>query len=245
MEAVNCLQLLKDYMLEKKLNGEIRYRAEYSHLVRAANNSISLDTTEIGQSFSIELQDGKRFYRTLVVASCNELDKIKAAIDLASVNISIMPEIPFAKEMESITESSAVLSFYDPDTEILSKGVEFFHSTISKFSPMGVTVSGMFSSGSYEYGIINTLSQTPLYYKGSDFEAEIVLQMVANKKEVRATQVGESFRDFEPNRLWLELELFLELEKLPFAAFQPQPMDIVFGKDAFSSILMFLLWLGL
>ncbi len=248
MEIIVCLEQLKEYLLSKNVSGEIRYQAEHSHLVRVANNSISLNTTQLGAKFYIEIQVGEKLFKTSVVAVSSELDRVKSIIDSAVENIGIMPDIEFLTGLNGLTESEPIVSEKALEMESISSnvGVDIFATTVQKFAVRNVSLSGIFSCGSYEYAIVNTNSRRPLYFKGADFGVELVLALQGTNKEVRASQVGEYLSQLSLEEMWQVLEVQLKIkETTTFAQFTPRPVDVVFGKDALAAIVSLFLRLGL
>ncbi|MCP4692350.1 MAG: hypothetical protein GY859_30170 [Desulfobacterales bacterium] len=243
MKTTDALLQLCDYMKDGNLTGSIRYMGETSHLMRAANNQISLNTSETASKFFIELQDGKRFSRGAVSADPGELDKIKQTIDLAAENLPVMPEIPFATPMTPIAEAPACEAYYDGGLERIDseKMLALFARAKDRFAKRKTALSGAFSCGMYAFGIINTLSGAPLYYKGSDFNIELVLQLAENKKEVRASQVGDRVASLDYDALLDELDALLTLKETTGRIdLEPGAYDVVFGRDALANLLSLL-----
>ncbi len=248
MKITDALLQLCDYLKKRDLTGSIRYEGETSHLMRAANNRISLNTSEKTANFYIELQDGKRFSRGAVAADPDELDAIKEIIDLAAENLPVMPEISYATPMAPIASAPACKTWCDGELENIDseKMLALFSRAKARFAKRKTALSGVFSCGMYEYGIINTRSGAPLYYKGSDYNIELVLQLEESKKEVRASQVGDRLSALDYDAPLDELDALLTLkESTERIDIEPGEYDVVFGRDALADLLSFLVWLAL
>ena len=248
MSVQNTLRKLNDFMKGRGLCGSVSYRGETSHLMRAANSIISLNTSEKGSKFFIELQDGKKFSKVSVSAGTEDFEIIKKSILLAEENIAVMPEIPFATPMEPICQKEESAKDNDSELENIdsTKMLELFKGAKERFGNRETYISGAFSCGSYEYGTINTLVENPLYHKGSDYNIEIVLQMIESKKEIRASQVSDNLKDLDYDVIYEELDKALSVkEKTQREDLEPGNYDVVFGRDAIADLVSFLGYLGL
>ena len=248
MSVKDTLKRLNNFMKGRGLCGTVNYRGEVSHLMRAANSAISLNTSEKGSKFFIELQDGKKFSRVSLSAGVEDYDKIVKSILLAERNIDVMPEIPFATPMKPICQLKENIHNNDAALENIDSAemLDLFKGAKERFPERETVVSGAFSCGSYEFGVINTLVENPLYHKGSDFNIEIVLQLIGNKKEIRASQVGDCLKEIDYDLIYKELESALEVKKnTKRIDIEPGSYDVVFGRDAVADLLSFLSYLGL
>ena len=248
MSVKDTLKRLNNFMKGRGLCGTVNYRGEVSHLMRAANTAISLNTSEKGSKFFIELQDGKKFSRVSLSAGVEDYDKIVKSILLAEKNICVMPEIPFATPMKPICQVKENIHNNDAALENIesAKMLDFFEGAKERFSERGTYVSGAFSCGSYEFGVINTLVENPLYHKGSDYSIEIVLQLTENKKEIRASQVGDCLKKIDYDAIYKELETALDVKKnTKRIDIEQGCYDVVFGRDAVADLLGFLSYLAL
>lgn len=248
MSVQQTLRALNQYLKEKNLTGCISYRGETAHLMRAANSQISLNATERGSKFFIELQDDKRFSRAGVSAGPDSTQSVKEAVDLCAQNLPSMPEVPFATPMKPISQLDENVSETDPAfASIDSKTMESLFSEAKKrFAHRQTEVTGAFSLGQYEFGSINTLVTDPLYHKGSDYNIEIVLQMRRGKKEVRASDVGARSDALKFDKILDELDTYLSVkENTPLQDLPKGKYRVVFGRDAIAEMVMFLGWLAI
>ncbi len=239
MKILETLRSVNEYMKTKGFTGEVSFRGETSHLVRAANNQISLNTSEQGAKFFITLQDGKKFSNGSVATAIDNVDEIKKAIDVVASKLKHVPEIGFATPMEAVAQEAACTAYYDEKLENIDSTVmkDFFAEAVKRFAARKTAVSGAFSCGMYEYGLINTLVSDPLYYKGSDFNIELVLQLEQDKKEIRASQVGESMSQYKPEELYGTINTLLTLkETTPREDIAPGQYDVIFGFDAVAEL---------
>lgn len=247
MKILATLRTVNEYMKSKGYTGEVSFRGETSHLVRAANNQISLNTSEQGAKFFITLQEGKKFSNGSIATSVENADAITKAIDVVAAKLQHVPEIEFATPMEAITQEKPCTEYYDEKLEHLDSAVmkDFFAEAVKRFAGRKTAVSGAFSCGMYEYGLINTLVSEPLYYKGSDFNIELVLQIEKDKKEIRASQVGETYAQYKPEELYTHIEQLLSFkETTPREDITPGSYDIIFGRDAVADIAGLIGWLA-
>ncbi len=247
MKIIATLGAINEYMKSKGYTGEVSFRGETSHLVRAANNQISLNTSEQGAKFFITLQDGKKFSNGSVATAIENIEEIKKAVDVVAAKLNHVPQIDFATPMGTIAQERPCTAFYDERLENLDSAVmkDFFAEAVKRFAHRKTAVSGAFSCGMYEYGLINTLVTEPLYYKGSDFNIELVLQLEKDKKEIRSSQVGESYAQYKPEELYAHIDQLLTLkETTPREDIAPGSYDIIFGRDAVADIAGLIGWLA-
>lgn len=238
---------LNQHIQALKLDGTITYRSETSHLMRGANNQISLNTTEKGSKFFIELQQGKRFSRASVTADPGDPSRVITAITRAAEAIENMPELPHATPLKPIAAAPEIRA-NDPSLEqpLSDTMLALFHDTVQHFSGKNTQLSGAFSAGVFQFGVINTRSALPLIYAGSDFNIELVLQLAADKKEIRTSQVGNHRSQFNPTALIAELDRLYQLKTTtPRSDLAPGKYDVVFGHDALADLVSFLSGLAL
>ena len=226
----------------------LTYRGEKSHLIRAGRNQISLNVGEEGSSFQVSIQKGKRFITGSLTASEDDCIKVRAYIDDLSSKIDLMPEVPHLKpklpQAEKLEQSEADTSIKEFDSKI---AVDYFEEAFNLFKDHNIEVSGAFSAGFHNIGIISTLSPDPSYYEGTDFNIELVLQLLDHdKKELRVSQVGRSLADYKPEKTYQHLQKIMKLKtKTQRVDLPPGKYDIIFHADAFAEMTSYMSWLTL
>ena len=87
MEALlKTLTAVNDYMKKRGICGEVSYRGETSHLLRVANNQVSLNVSEQGAKFFVALQHKKRCINGSIATSPVNSQKIKELIKKQNLN---------------------------------------------------------------------------------------------------------------------------------------------------------------
>lgn len=238
--VINVLETLNEYMKSEKIAGSITYRSETSHMVRCGRSQISLNVSEMGQKFFVDLQEGKRKISGSTTAQPSEFDKIKDFIKALHNKIEIMPEVNHMTPMTAIAQGD--LNKHTPDQKIVNMEsatmVDLFKSIGDKFSDSNVEISGAFSSGVYSYAVINTMVEKAVSYQGSDFNVEAVLQLLDHdKKEVRAANVGENLSDYSKESILNELECMYDVKvSTKRIDLDAGKYDVVFTADAFAEM---------
>ena len=245
-ELKNRLNELSAYIKTKGVDGTVRYHAETSHLVRCGCSTISLNSGESNSRFFITLQNGKKSISANCSAMPSETDLLCKTVDQLLENLPHTPEIDYLTPLKAIsaedypagTPDKAVKNF---DSTIM---VKLFADIDSHFADKNVVISGAFSAGSQTYGIINTLSKKPQVYALTDFNIEAVLQLPEDdKKELRASQTGEHFSDYQPQKLISHLDRDFRIkESTERINKEPAEYDIIFHADAFGTMVGMLKW---
>ncbi|MGA1868855.1 MAG: metallopeptidase TldD-related protein [bacterium] len=244
---LHTLQVINNYMKERDICGELLYRGEKSHLLRVANDQVSLNVTEEGGKFFVTLQDNKRFARGSIATSAENITHIKGLIDDLHESIRFFPEVPFSTPMKPICQHTPYTAHCDPEIENMESSIMrgLYEKAIEYYAPRGLTTSGSFSAGMYEYALINTLVEMPLYYKGTDFNTEVVLQLMEGKKEVRIDSCGARLSQNDPDRLLKDLERSVHcMVSTECTEIKPGKYDVIFGINAIAELISFLSWLG-
>ena len=159
-QVVNTLNKINSFLKEQNLTGEISYTGDVSHLVRAAGNQISLNTSEITTDYTVQLQDGKKVVEGTYVGPVDDVEGIKGVINKLKESLGSMPELPFLTPMEPIalgakTTVDSEKKVEDIDSNVM---VSLYERAIDRFRDNDVIVSGAFSAGSSSYAIVYTLS---------------------------------------------------------------------------------------
>lgn len=254
-QILNALSELNQYFKKSGLEGQILYRTEGSHLVRAGANQISLNSYEENEKFYFTLQKGKKITQFNLSLSVDRLSEIKQAIDRVAQTLSLLPELPFLrpwhKTEETLNSIEHLKDFSQKDSTLTdpldSKPmVDFFKTIYDNYKNLKIETSGMFSAGHYAYALINTNSQTPLFFSGDDYHLEAVLQLLdQDKKEVKVTDVGQTLKDFNPDHIHQELLEHIELKSsAPSIDYNGKDHDLIFGKDALAAIIEFMCYMS-
>lgn len=246
--VINSLKTIVNELAKEDYSTNVLYRGEKSHLVRAGRNQISLNVGEEGSKFFVDLQKGKRFISGSLTAKDNDPTKVIAYVRELAKKIDLMPEVPHLKEENKLAEG---IEFNEADPELKefdsSIAVGFFENTFKLFKEHNVELSGAFSAGFHNYAIASTATPSPSYYEGTDFNIELVLQLLnEDKKELRVSQVGASLKDYRPEKMYEHLEKVMKIKKetkridLP-----PAEYDVIFHADAFAEMISYMTWVAL
>lgn len=248
MESVlDSLKRANQYIKSKGVDGTITYRGESSRLVRAANSQISLSVSEVGEKYFVELQKDKRLTSGSIATSANNTEAINSLIDQLYASLDLMPEIPFLTPPLRIAQNKISRETYDPQVEEMDPDTmrDFFSKAVQQFAGKKAAISGAFSSGMYSYGIINTQSEDPSFFIGTDFNNELVLQLEEEKKELRSSSVGEKMTDYNPEQVIAHMETILNVKQsTPREDISLGKHDIIFGIDAIGELIAFMYYIG-
>lgn len=236
------------YLKEQDRVGTLTYRSETSHMVRCGRSQISLNVTEKGEKFFFNFYKGKKNISGSISAGSDDYEKLTAFADKLYNRIDIMPDVEHRKPIkpivqEDLTKDDSDSALTDMDT---SHMVQLFKRVDEQFQGDNLEVSGAFSAGTYAYGVVNTLSDSALGYQGSDYNIEVVLQLLDHdKKEVRAAQVGESLNQYDPDAIIADLVrthlLKTSTERIDLPAGE---YDVVFHADAVGEMLKYMGHIG-
>jgi len=241
MQAIKVLlQQINQFMKAQGINGTVTYKQETSHMVRCGRSQISLNVSEQGEKYFIELQQGKRKITGSTTAQVDDIDKLKALVLSLHKNLSFMPEVAHLQPLTAIAQSNLDTSQIDPvllnlDSSIM---VSLFKQCADRFKDENAEISGAFSAGIQRYAIINTLVEEAQTYQGSDYNIEMVLQLLDHdKKEIRVSDVGRSLAQFDSDKLIDHLAKMHQIKTTtPLQDITPGEYDVVFYADAFSDL---------
>ena len=239
-QVINTLENINEWMKSESISGTITFRGESSHMVRCGRSQISLNNTEHGQKFFIDLQKGKRKASSSLTCSAEDAERLKAEVKSLWKKIDLMPEISHLRELSEIAQGD--LNKHVPDMRItnIDSGimVDLFKNVDEAFKEKNVEISGAFSAGEYSYSIINTLVDKAISYQGTDFNAEVVVQLLDHdKKEIRTSIVGENLDDYHGDELVKELMELYEIKTTTQRKDLPAgEYDVVFASHAFAEL---------
>ncbi|MCE0555669.1 metallopeptidase TldD-related protein [Motilimonas sp. E26] len=246
------LQLLTEintFMKNEGITGSITYRQESSHMVRCGRSQISLNVSEEGEKYFVEIQASQRKISGSTTAQANDSDKLKTLVSTLNERVKLMPEVAHMSPMTAIVQGD--LNRFNADGALINLDskvmVDLFKRCGEHFAHGNVEVSGAFSAGVYSYAIINTLVDAPVAYQGSDYNVELVLQLLDHdKKELRVADVGEALNQFDANSLIKQLDASYQLlTNTPRQDIEPGEYDVIFHADAFGDLINYLGYMAL
>ncbi|MFO6423058.1 metallopeptidase TldD-related protein [Motilimonas sp. KMU-193] len=243
------LKTINQFMRQQGIEGSLSYRHEVSRMVRCGRSQISLNVAEQSEKYVIELQQGKRKISGSTTAPNGDLDKLKSLVMSLNERIQYMPEVAHMTPMTAIAQTDLARCDTDPALANIDSSmmVDLFKQTQHKFAQLAVEISGAFSAGIYSYAIINTLVDEPVTYQGSDYNIELVLQLLdQDKKELRVADVGASLAQYRPNALIDELVRSYQIKtSTPRQDLSAGEYDVVFHRDAFAELVHYLSFMAL
>ncbi|EQC49299.1 TldD/PmbA family protein [Bacteriovorax sp. BSW11_IV] len=244
-----ALEKLNGQLKEKNIEGSLTYRGEVSHLIRAGRSQVSLNVSEQNDTLFVELFKGKKKIEgSMSIQLENGTEAALEFVEKLYASIDFLPEVPHMRPMGPVAEEGN-LSVHKCDDEIVnfeaSRVVSFFKDLAHKFSKYSVDVSGAFSAGANAYCVVNTLSTHAHYFLGSDWNIEVVLQLVNDdKKEIRSHKMGETMKEFNEKEIIDELMMFLNIKKeTPRLNVEAGPYDVIFSSDALAEMVNYTSWL--
>lgn len=246
--VINSLTSIINELKSEDYHISVLYRGEKSHLIRAGRNQISLNVGEEGSKYFVDIQKGKRFINGSLTAKDDDPNTVISYIKLLAQKIDLMPEVPHLKEASSqaqdihLEEADPALKSFDS-----SIAINFYKQALEHFKEHDIELSGAFSAGYHNYAIASTNSPTPSYYEGTDFNTELVLQMLKDdKKELRVSQVGASLNDYRPEKMYEHLDKIIKVKKeTKRIDMDPGEYDVVFHADAFAEMIAYMTWVAL
>ena len=254
MQAVkNLLKQINQFMQEEGITGCTTYQQETSHMVRCGRSQISLNVSEQGEKYFIELQLGKRKISGSTTAQVDELDKLKTLVLSLQEKLKFMPEVEHRRPMTVIAQPELGKSL---DTDNVDEALEYIDSSImvnlftqceATFKDKNVEISGAFSAGKQSYAVINTLVDEAITYQGCDYNVEMVLQLLDHdKKELRVSDVGNTLKQFDAPKLIKHLSDMYQIKtQTEQQDIEAGEYDVVFYADAFADLTNYMGYLTL
>tara|TARA_R110001583_G_scaffold22377_5_gene83977 strand:+ start:10774 stop:12186 length:1413 start_codon:yes stop_codon:yes gene_type:complete len=249
----NLLQDINQFMKKEGLTGSVTYRHEVSHMVRCGRSQISLNVSEQGEKYFITLQQGLRKIEGSTTAQVDEINKLKTFVLALQVKLKFMPEVKHRRPLTPIAEANIGdcldKSKVDPAIANIESSimVNLFKQASTAFKNERVEISGAFSAGIQSYAMINTLVSEAITYQGSDYNVEMVVQLLDHdKKELRVADVGHALTQFEGKKLIEHLIKMYQLKtQTPIQEITPGEYDVVFYADAFAELTNYMGYLTL
>ena len=250
MQAINTLlQQINQFMKAQSISGSVTYKQETSHMVRCGRSQISLNVSEQGEKYFIELQQGKRKITGSTTAQADDLNKLKALVLSLQEKLTFMPEVAHLRPLAAIAQDDLHQNNIDPALLRLDSSVmvNLFKDCADHFKNENIEISGAFSAGIQRYSVINTLVEEAQSYQGSDYNIEMVLQLLDHdKKELRVSDVGHSLAQFDSKALIAHLAKMYQIKtQIPRQDIAPGEYDVVFYADAFADLATYMGYLTL
>ena len=247
------LQQLNDFMKTQGICGSVVYQQETSHMVRCGRSQISLNVSEIGEKYFIELQEGKRKISGSTTAQVDEFTKLKEFVLSLHNKIKFMPEVAHRRPMTAMAQNdtSKFLDVNKVDSALMDLDsllmVNVFKQCATCFENENVELSGAFSAGIQYYAVINTLVNDAVSYQGSDYNIEMVLQLLDHdKKEIRVADVGHTLAQFDSHKLIAHLAKMYHIKTQTLRQeIIPGEYDVIFYADAFADLTNYMSYLTL
>ncbi|PIP96247.1 MAG: hypothetical protein COW00_20005 [Bdellovibrio sp. CG12_big_fil_rev_8_21_14_0_65_39_13] len=241
---INANQYLKD----QGIKGQIVFRSERSHLVRAGRNQVSLNTSEEAARFFVQIQLGKKQSKGEFVLKNNTTEELIHEIKELQATLPLLPEIDHLGDLLNLAQGDynddhSDMDMINMDTSLM---VDVYAKAVNKFADKGCEVSGAFSLGTYAYSIINTNVEQPISYRGSDYNVDVVLQLKEhNNKEIKSSQVGASLAEINADAMIEELDRHFLVKTTTHRKSVPiGKYNVIFGPEAVAEILAYTSWVG-
>ncbi|PKG37487.1 metallopeptidase TldD-related protein [Psychromonas sp. Urea-02u-13] len=266
MQSVKMqLEQINQFMQAQGITGSVAYEQETSHMVRCGRSQISLNVSEQGEKYFIELQQGKQKVAGSTTAQIDELDKLKTFVLSLNEKLVFMPEVAHRRPMMPIAQATLDNHVDSTTDKTLTNGldkckvdpalanldskrlVDLFKQCAEYFKNENVEISGAFSAGIQRYAVINTLVEKALSYEGSDYNVEMVLQLLDHdKKELRVSDVGHALNQFDSEKLIKHLAKMYQIKtQTPRQEITPGEYDVIFYADAFADLTNYMGYLTL
>lgn len=250
-EIKNDLVELNNFMKENKIEGSSGCDVDISHSVRCGASKISLNNFEQRIEYFISIQKGKKSITSQYSICENTLPLLKSEVLKLNEQVNLMPEVEYLKPITKIVsgknfQSDCVdESFYNFDSVQM---VNLYKKVKETFKNDNIDVSGLFTAGVNGYALINTLVNEPAFYFGGDYRVEVVLQLLNhNKREIKATQCGEFWKNYNEKMIIDELKTYHILNtSIPFSDDTiNQKTDVVFSANAYAELMQYMSYVTL
>ena len=241
------LSNLNSFAISNGILAEFWLHIEQSRLMRFANSAISLNTREDTMNLTIvAYRDNARGSYTLVT-NLEQIDAMKEAVLAADAIAQHAAKNSYPLTVTPLQPLDDDDRFFDDALLKMSPAdkLEFINQAVKGLESDSITLSGMFSSGALWQATANTLSDSVLLHATTDAHISLVLSHVIEKWEVLSTQSGAAAADLNPAEMNLELSTLLShfTNDTPVEA-EPGEYDVVFGREAFSSLVGVCDWIG-
>lgn len=247
-ELKQALLTLRDYALSKGLQARLSLHREHSHLVRLANGSVSLNTSEQVTTLSVLAYDGPRSASSQRILDISDQAALCATVDQAQAMLAHASPLSFTPTFPVIAQDSHFDANYDPALAFISnEDILAYLNTVSlDLEDDDIRMGGSFSVGSTEGCTLSTATPFAVSHRLSDAQITLVLASEKDKWEINAEQSAEKLHDLNPDALHRRLAYLKDkylncpATRLPLA-----PYKVVFGPAAVAEYFSFLTALGL
>ncbi|MBU2612062.1 MAG: hypothetical protein KJ606_14130 [Chloroflexi bacterium] len=246
-KILQTLADLRAYALGKGVEVSLFYHEEDSALMRFANSSISLNTTEHLIRLDVTAYARRKRARYALITDLNQVDEMKRGIDRVAEMVEHAQPLNYDPTIPTFQESFADESACDPELAALTSAerLDYFNRAAADLETADIKLSGIFSSGVTTLAQINTRSAHTQYFRMSDAQVTAVLAHSNLKWEVQAEQSAQKKSDLDATAVQRDLAFLLERYEndaplqLPLGNY-----DIVFGYSATAHLLSMLNWIG-
>ena len=244
------LQTLKDlraYALTQEVEVALLYHEEDSYLIRFANSAISLNTNERLIRLEINAYTGAKKAGYELITNLDQMDEMKRGIDVAVEMVRHAQPLTYQPTVPEFNETFSDESGYDEGLAALSSDerVAYFNQAAEGLETGEVRLSGIFYSGTNILAQISTRSEHTQYFKTSDAQVTVVLAHTRLKWEVIAEQSAQKQSELDPAALNRDLARMVALyNECPPVQLPLGKYDIVFGPAATSTMVQFMLYIG-
>lgn len=248
---LEALQALREYALEKKTGQDvdvgIQYHEEDSYLMRFANSAISLNTNEHLNRLDIVAYEGRKRASYEMITDLSNLAEMERGVDTALELVKHSQPLNYQPTIPVYAETFSDESAYDPALAGISneERLACFNQAVAGLETDDVRSSGIFSSGSTIWAMINTTSEHTQFFRISDAQVIAVLGHDRLKWEVLAEGSAQRKSDLNAGKLNRDLSTLVahhengSQQQLPLGKY-----DIVFGPAATGEMVSIMKWIG-
>ncbi len=232
--------------LKQKVQANISYHNEKSHLMRIGNNSVSLNTSENLTRLDINVTIGKKHGSHTQMGEISSskyvIEALKIAIDKAKNSL----DLDFTPLKEVIEDNFAQDEQYDKKLENLDPAFKMeSYKKIIETVGQQYNYSGSWSSGSTEHFFMTTENENSAYHIVTDQLFNIVLKHPDKKWELSSTQTGWKKSDFKAAKTIKEFQKLLPVyEGHKGFKVKPGKYTVVLGSAAIAEVMEMALWTG-
>lgn len=232
--------------VKQKVQANISYHSEKSHLMRIGNNSVSLNTSEnltrLDISVTIGRKQGTHTQMGEITSAKYVIDALMIAVNKAKNSL----DLDFTPLKEVIEENFVQKDQYDKKLEKLDPAfkMESYKMIIETVGEQ-YNYSGSWSSGSTEHFFMTTENENSAYHIVTDQLFNIVLKHPEKKWELSSSQTGWKKTDFKASKTIKEFQKLLPVyENHKGFKVKPGKYTVVLGSAAVAEVMEMALWTG-